>query len=115
MPHYLEISKLDAHHSCYELQITQNSTVISNPLIIQNEEWKQEENRCLYSILNPNNSRTTQTGKPYQGTVICMHFLMVRINIIFLFKEMIKHVKPHTYIVMITTNLQQYRQYGKST
>ena len=60
---------MDAHHGCTELQITKNSAVTSDPLIIQNE-WKKEENQCLYNIPNPtDSSRTVQTGEPYQGTV----------------------------------------------
>ena len=93
---------MDAHHGCLQLQIAQNFTVTSNPLIMQNEEGKKGEDPRLYIIPNPYNSRRTmQTGEPYQGTVICMQFLMVRITIISLFKKIIKNVKPRTDHYMI--------------
>ena len=88
MSEYLEGSKMDAPHGCTELQIMQNSAVTSDPLMIQNEEWKKEESQHLYSIPNPTHtSRTDQIGQPYQGNV--KHaFLKVRITIL-LFTKMI--------------------------
>ena len=81
---------MDGRHGCLELQITQNSVVTSDPLIIQNEEWKKEESQHLYSIPNPTDTRSTvHTGQPYQGNVKLMHFLKVRITILILFTKII--------------------------
>ena len=60
----------DAHHGCFKLQATQNSTVTSNRLIMQNEEPKKVESGRFYSIPNPTDtSRTMQTGELYQGNL----------------------------------------------
>ena len=81
---------MDAYPCCSGLQKTQNLTVMSHQ-IIQNEEQKKLESLRFYCIPNPaNTSRIVHRGKPYEGTVKCMHFQMVRIIIILLFMKMIK-------------------------
>ena len=84
---------MNARDGCSQLQITQNSAVTSDRLIIQNEEQKKEESHRLYSIANPTHtSRKIQTLKPYQGNVNFMHFQKVRKIIILLLNKMINYI-----------------------
>ena len=85
MSQYGEERKMDAHLRCWKLHKAQNSTVTSDPVIIQNEKPEKVQSRHLYCIPYPTDtSRTMQRGEPYEGNVKFMHFQMVNINILLL-------------------------------
>ena len=79
---------MDAHFVWSQLQKTQNLAVTSDRLIMQNEEPEKVESLHFYSTSKPTDtSKTIQIGEPYQGTVKCMHFQLVRVNIILFYKQ----------------------------